>query len=443
MCYNNNVIITTFILYTIFLDLSSAYGGIFINFKKKFFRVIGYFFCALLLILCIILVIAAAAFGPRNTVKIFGFNLYIVQADGFERAPKGSAVIVKKATAFELDAGKLILYEKAEDPSECALGYVTEKTINDGTYYLKVSDNTETVDVPESRLVGSADYSSVVVGSVISFIKTPFGIFCMAVMPCLALILYDIIRTAASRMPDPEVEPQLKNHSEEVVTQKNISVNSDGKAAYSRSAKDKNSSAANDVLFNYSPKTAKQQKPADRPIIPLTDKSTDTVKPMDISQNSVKKRVNPAAINRSEPTTPENVGIGRYVQNSKRDTVSDDPASKTAELPNIAKETVKRDSRDAFFTQTSSPSAAVRPDDPQSLPPRKGQAPQIGRQIPKRVSGNEDEPVVKRQKTTGKRSTQILASKRVDDLISDDDDVRDKNRIKDDIVDDILSGIRK
>ncbi|MDE7230686.1 MAG: hypothetical protein K2N56_09420 [Oscillospiraceae bacterium] len=376
-------------------------------------------------------------------MKIFGFNLYIVQTDGFERAPKGSAVIVKKTTAYELDAGKLILYEQANDPSKCALGYVTEVTVNDGTYYLKVSDNIETVDVPESRLVGSADYSSVMVGTVISFIKTPFGIFCVAVMPCLALILYDIIRAAASRMPDPEVEPQLKNRSDEVVTQKNISVNSDGKAAYSRSAKDKNSSAANDVLFNYSPKTAKQQKPADRPIIPLTDKSTDTVKPMDISQNSVKKRVNPAAISRSEPTTPENVGISRYVQNSKRDTVSDDPTSKTAELPNITKETVKRDSRDAFFTQTSSPSAAVRPDDPQSLPPRKGQAPQIGRQIPKRVSGGEDEPVVKRQKTAGKRSTQILASKRVDDLISDDDDVRDKNRIRDDIVDDILSGIRK
>ena len=443
MCYNNNIIITTFILYTIFFDLSSAYGGIFINFKKKFFRVIGYISCALLLLLCIILIIAAAAFGSRDTVKIFGFNLYIVQADGFERAPKGCAVIVQKTTAFEVDVGKLVLYEQASDTSKCALGYVTEKTINDGTYYLKVSDNTETVDVPESRLVGTADYSSIIVGTVINFIKTPFGIFCVAVMPCLALILYDIIRAAASRMPDPEVEPQLKNRSDEVVTQKNISVNSDGKAAYSRSAKDKNSSAANDVLFNYSPKTAKQQKPADRPIIPLTDKNSDTVKPMDITQNSVKKRMNPAAINRGEPATPENVGISRYVQNSKRDTASDDPASKTAELPNIGKEVVKRDSRDAFFTQTTSPSAAVRSDDPQSLPPRKGQVPQIGRQIPKRVSDSEDEPVIKRTKATGKRSTQILASKRVDDLISDDDDIRDKNRIKDDIVDDILSGIRK
>lgn len=163
---------------------------------------------------------------------------------------------------------------------------------------------------------------------------------------------------------------------------------------------------------------------------------------MDNSQNGVKKRVNPAAINRTEPVTPENIGIGRYVQNAKPNKNIEDKLSKTAELPDIGRDTAKREMRDAFFTQTSAPSAAVRDDDT-SLPPRKGQAPQIGRQLPKRVNDAEDEPVIKPRRTSGKRSTQILASKRVDDLISDDEDVRDKKRLNDDIVDDILSGIKK
>lgn len=398
-----------------------------------------------MLIMCVILVISAAAFGARNTVKIFGYNLYVVQADGFERAPKGSAVIVKKTTAFELNVGKLVLYEKENDPNDCELGYVTEINVIDGTFFLKVGDDTATVEIPEARLVGSADYSSVFVGAVINFIKSPFGIFCVAVMPCLALILYDIIRAAAASLPDPEVEPQLKNRYDEVVTQKNISVKSDGKAAYSRSAAEKDASAANGVLFNYSGKAIKTDKPAreERPIIPLTDRTSEKAKPLDISQPAVKKRVNPAAISRDEPATPGNVGIGRYVQNSKNASTAVDSDSKTAELPDIGRELVKRDTRDAFFTQTEAPSAAARADAPESLPPRKGQAPQIGRQIPKRVSDSEEEPVIKRPKSAGKRSTQILASKNVDDLISDDDDVRDKNRIKDDVVDDILSGIRK
>ena len=426
---------------------------IFINFRKKFFRVIGYIFCALLLVLCIIFIVAAAAFGSKDTVKIFGYNLYIVETDGFEKAPKGSAVIVKKTTAYDLDIGNLVLYEEADDQSGCALGYVTEINVIDGAFFLKVDDspdddNTETVEVPESRLIGSADYSSVFVGSAISFIKTPFGVFCVAVMPCLALILYDIIRAAAAKMPDPEVEPQVKNRYDEIVTQKNISVKSDGKAAYSRTSADKNASAASDVLFNYYGKSTASVVPPstpkrnERPIIPLTNRNTENTAPLDISQNNIKKRVNPGAINH-EPATPENVGIGRYVQNTQRADDQDASASKTTELPKLNTETPKHDARDAFFTQTTSTSAVIRSDDSQGLSTKKGQAPQIGRQTLKRSAGEENEPIIKRPKTTGKRSTQILASKRVDDLFSDDDDVRDKNRIKGDVVDDILSGIRK
>ena len=422
---------------------------IFINFRKKFFRVIGYIFCAFLLILCIIFVISAAAFGSRETVKIFGYNLYIVEVDGFEKAPKGSAVIVKKTSAYDLEAGNLVLYEEADDPGDCEMGYVTEINVIDGVFFLNVDNNTDIVEVPEARLVGSADYSSVIVGAVVSFIKTPFGIFCVAVMPCLALILYDIIRAAAAKMPEPEVEPQLKNRYDEVVTQKNISIKSDGKATFSRTSKEKSTSAVDDVLFNYSNKSKKPEaasstvsKRSERPIIPLTNRDPESVAPMDISQNSVKKRVNPGAINR-EPATPENIGIGRYVQNSKPIEDPDPLASRTTELPKVNMETAKQDLGDAFFTQTTATSAAARSDEGKSAISGRGQAPQIGRQIPKRPANDDDEPVVKRPKTSGKRSTQILASKRFDDLMSDDDDIRDKNRIKDDVVDDILSGIRK
>lgn len=420
---------------------------IFINFKKKFLRVIGYIFCAFLLIMCIVFVIAAAAFGSRDTVKFFGYNLYIVQTDGFEKAPKGSAVIVKKTTAFDLDVGNLVLYEEANDPNRCAIGYVTEINVIDGAFFLNVDDNTDIVEVPEARLVGSADYSSVIVGKAIGFIKTPFGIFCVAVMPCLALILYDIIRAAAANMPEPEVEPQIKNRYSEVVTQKNISVKSDGKAAYSHNSKDKSASTANDVLFSFPKKqesvSAAVPKRNERPIIPLTNRSTDSVTPIDISQNSVKKRVNPAAINR-EPATPENVGISRYVQNAKSSEKPEFSESKTTELPKLNNDSAKRVSEDAFFTQTTSTSAAARSDGEQGISLKKGQAPQIGKQIPKRIADDEDTPVISHPKTTGKRSTQILASKSVNDLFSDDeDDVRDKNRIKNDVVDDILSGFRK
>ncbi len=397
--------------------------------KQKIFRVIGYIFCTLLLILCILLIIAAAAFGSRKTVNAFGFNFYIVETDGIQSAPKGSAVIVSKTTAFDLQEGKLVLYAKADDSDECALGYVQNVYVVDGVYYLTLSDGAASAEVPESRLVGLADYASVPLGHIIEFIKTPFGVFCVAFLPCIALILYDIIRAAAARLPDPEVEPQLKNHSdEERISPVNIKVKSDGNAAYSRRAAEK-SSAANDVLFDYN-----------RPIIPLTDKkskpSSDRLAKTDmpVSERLERlervdgvKRVNPAAISRDEPKTPENIGVSRYISNSESVVVSD----KTNELPKLAKKEV-RDNSDAFFTQTTVSTVS-------SLANSKN-APQIGRQ---RRQDDSEETVSRPAKTAGRRSSQIIASKRVEDLISDDDDIRDQNRIHDNLVDDIISGLKK
>lgn len=418
MCYN---IIRIFIsqhilLYTIFFHLSRA-KEVFFYLKQKIFRVIGYIFCALLLILCILLIIAAAAFGSRKTVNAFGFNLYIVETDGIQSAPKGSAVIVSKTTAFDLREGKLVLYAKADNSDECALGYVQNVYVVDGIYYLTLSDGTMSAEVPESRLVGLADYASVPLGYIIEFIKTPFGVFCVAFLPCIALILYDIIRAAAARLPDPEVEPQLKNHSdEERISPVNIKVKSDGKAAYSRRAAEK-PSAANDVLFDYN-----------RPIIPLTDRTekkerlAKTDMPVSERVDTV-KRTNPGAISRNEPKTPENIGVSRYISNSE--SIGSD---KTNELPKLAKKEA-RDNGDAFFAQTTVSSLV-----------NSKNAPQIGRQ---RRQDETEETVSRPAKTAGRRSSQIIASKRVEDLISDDDDIRDRNRIHDNPVDDIISGLKK
>lgn len=405
--------------------MSIAKGVFFINLRKKILRVVGYIFCALLIVLCILLVISAAAFGSRNTVSVFGYNIYMVQTDGLEGAPKGSAVIVEKTTAFELSEGKLVLYSKDDDGKDCALGYVRNIYVVDGTYYMTLSDNTSTLEVPETRLVGLADYASVPFGKTVDFIKTPFGVFCVAVLPCIALILYDIIRAAAKSLPDPEVEPQLKNRpDEERKSPVNISVKSDGKAAYSRAAADKSASEANGVLFSYS---GKQQK-NERPIIPLTNRNSESSKPAETPKSR------PVTIAQKEPKTPETVGIGRYLQNSE----NSESKSKTAELPELS----KKDTSDAFFAQTSSTSVGDVLNSENRVRTG-GQAPQIGRQIRRESDDDGVKTLSRPAKTAGKRSSQILASKRVEDLIDDDEDIRDKNRISDNVVDDILAGLKK
>lgn len=378
-------------------------------------RGFGYTICTILPLLCVFLIVCSSAFSAKETVDVFGMNIYIVEAEGFEKAPKGSVVLVQKTTAYSLSEGKLVLYSESTDNKDCSLGYVENIYVVDGQYYLTVSDGEKSVEVAEQRIIGRADYSSTIAGTVLSFIKTPFGIFCVAVLPCIALILYDLIRAAASRMPDPEVEPQYKNADETgnlskaVSGRRSIAVNSDGKASYAK-RKDENAGTGDAVLFNYD-NNRNTNAPKKRP----ADKTASIEKPI----VPEKPKLNPAAMAPKKPVTTDTTSIKKI--------------NNTNEIPQIP----KREPTDAFFTQTSSSSISHGIPKPNNVP-------QIGRQIPKqpKEEPTNEEIVLRPLKSAGKRSSQILASKRVEDLIDDDDDVHSKKRVANSVVDDIISGIK-
>lgn len=395
--------------------------------KKKILRVMGYVFCGILMILCILLVIAASVFGSQKTVDIFGMNIYIVENDDIASTPSGGAVLVQKSDAANLDPGKLVLYLKSDNNDEPTLGYVEDITARDGVHYITVSYKDTTYEFTESKLIGRADYYSKFWGGLIRFIKTPLGVMLIAVIPCAALILYDIIRTAAANRPVPEVMPKLKNAEEEQPhTDIKLSVDRDGKALYSKDRSLKTLPKNNDVLFNYS---GRQKEPAkapsrnERPIIPLTDKKPQVT----LDKGGLPAPKNEASDNTGRlfdiklpPDVTESEEISKPAEPS--------PAEKTAELPTVSAR--QSNSGDAFFAQ---PSAGRQI------------APQIGRQRRQHAATPDDEPLpakttVNTEKTTGKRSTQILASKRFDDLLSDDDDTS-YTRGSSNAVDDILASI--
>lgn len=376
---------------------------------KKVLRVIGYVLCGLMLAVCVFLIVTAAAFKSSDIVKVFGYNIFVVQTDEIPTAPRNSALIVKKCELSDVINGKLLLYTKGENKKPTT-GYAKEYYAEDGVYYIKVQENGRDYTLPESDLVGRADYCSVLLGTIIGFVKSPFGMFCIAVLPCIALVLYDIIRAFAARRPLPEVVPQVKNMpSDDVVSSSGISVSDDGKGIYSGKNR-KTGVAADEVLFSY---TAKQKKPApaQRPIIPLNDKKLDeqTAKTAASSEKSVKELM------RFNAEMPQD----RVVFRNRVEDIAEKP-ERTAELPEFA----ANEASDAFFTQSK--------------------APQIGRQIPKKPQVSVDElredekNAAFPSRSSAKRSTQIIANKRVEDLMKDEDDIRDKTRYE---VDEILSGL--
>lgn len=438
--------------------MSSTKGVFFINWGKKILRVFGYVICAVLMLLCILLIVAALVFGSRETVNIFGFNIYMVQSDTASTAPKGSAVIVRKCSAFELNNGNLVLYIKDGEDNIPALGYVRNVETSDGAYFVTAfADDSET-KFSDSELIGRAEYSSVALGKTIAFIRTPWGVLCLAVIPCIVLIAYDILRAAAAKMPPPEVVPQVKNgdggfgdESGQLLnaartTGSKLSVNGDGKATLSRKQGTQQGTAA-DVLFSYA---ARQKKAEERPIIPLTDKKSEVPKPniklpekpssgytsiININGNAAPKSA-PTA----EPQTPNNIAAGRYAQNIPDAKPAGEPrgkvSGKTAEIPDIPS---KKDAGDAFFVQTDTPSFSeetLKRYSSSSAP-----APQLG-------ANREEKPGVstgRTARTARRRSTQIIASKGMDELFADDDDTRGRHRRAsgDSVVNDIFAEAEK
>ena len=380
---------------------------------KKVARVIGYVFCGLILAVCILMIVTAAAFRSSDVVGIFGFNIYMVQTDDIQTAPRNSAVIVQKCELSDVITGKLLLYTKGEEKTP-TMGYAKEYYAEDGVYYIKVMESSGDYILPESDLVGRADYCSTVLGAIIGFVKSPFGIFCIAVLPCIALILYDIIKAFVAKMPPPEVIPQVKNMpDEDFANRSGISVSSDGKGTYSRNTV-KSGKAADDVLFSYAARQKKVER-EQRPIIPLTDKKPSesaSQKPAPVVKPITENDVNTFKVEiPSEMVTARKKGTESA--SKKRE--------KTEELPIFQKD----DTSDAFFTQSKVPQIS-------KLLPKKQPAAEENR--------DEEKSAFPTTRTSSKRSSQILANKRVEDLMKDEDDKRDKNRYE---IDDILSGFSK
>lgn len=364
-----------------------------------------------MLVLCIALAFASFAFTSEESVKIFGVNIFVVEEDGVSTVPKGSAVIVNPCAAYEVSAGKLLMYKNNE---KLSLGYGKDFSVLDGVYQITVIEKGEELLISENDLIGKADFCSEFLGKTIMFVKSPLGVLCLAILPCVILIIYDIIRAAAARRPLPEVIPQVKNKSAEPQrSTRGISVSSDGKGTYCRTKPDKPAAIADEILFTY---TAKQKRPErkETPIIPLTDRT----KP-------------------EPPAKPKNAGAlrpdipagntGKYEDISSRKSKPEaDVSGKTAEIEKLP----KADQSDAFFAQSTVPqiqkSAYFR-----TLRKNNGE----------NQKNDETDEIIRPQKTSSKRSTEIIANKRVEDLMKDDDDIRDKSRYND--IDEIISGLNK
>lgn len=172
-------------------------------------RAVGVVVGIALIVLAVFLAVTSMlfSFGSGSAPDIFGYNVYIVQDNDFYRLKAGTAAIAQKVWPDEVNNGELIIYNRYENGG-AQLAKVNSSTLKEGVMSFDVeTQGGENITISQSQLVARVNYCSDFLGAVIGFAMSPFGVMAIAILPCLAIVAFEIVKFIFSKRPVPEVEP--------------------------------------------------------------------------------------------------------------------------------------------------------------------------------------------------------------------------------------------
>ncbi len=203
------------------------------NIFKTILKVLGYILCGLVVALAAfsIFITAASKKDSDGTATVFNYQLRLVQSSSME---KSEYVDTSKYTIKDIKVKSCIFIEKIPDNddsidewySKLEVGdvltfkyvYVKQETIthriieinkneNNQGYTIKLqgdnrsSEDGASIQTIDTSLVDSKNYvigkvvgQSYFLGLLIYTLKTPIGIVCVFIIPCVIIIVYEIIR---------------------------------------------------------------------------------------------------------------------------------------------------------------------------------------------------------------------------------------------------------
>lgn len=177
------------------------------NFKKSYI-----FFAALdvlLVLVMLALLILSLIFGGELAPKVFSHRVYLLDTDAFSLVEKGSAVIADQVPYNEIVPGNIILY--TDDKSKTRVGEVQLAQSENNVYTYTVKNDAESeVTVGQSRILGKGIYYSKFVGGLVSFVTSPAGVCCLAVLPCVAFLIFEVMGIIKRKAAPPTVETVKK-----------------------------------------------------------------------------------------------------------------------------------------------------------------------------------------------------------------------------------------
>ena len=168
---------------------------------------ISKFFYAVFITIDVILLVAAAVIlittlvfgGGGSDTSVFGHNIILVDTDEFPLFKKGSAVITEEISAGELKEKNIVIFKNENGAP--AIGEILSAQEE-----ITALSRGETITLSADRIIGKAVYYSEILGGIISFAVSPAGVCTIAILPCLAFVLFQL--AAASRAKNAEEDKE-------------------------------------------------------------------------------------------------------------------------------------------------------------------------------------------------------------------------------------------
>lgn len=179
--------------------------------NSKIFYIVFGFIDVCLLIATVFLLAAALLFRGGAAPALFGHYVFLSKTDAFSAVKKGSALIVDHVELDQIAPGNIIIF--TDEGGDDRIGEVQAVTSDDGIYTFTVRTDIESsITVGQSHIVGKGLYYSELLGGLVSFATSPAGVCLIAILPCAAFVIFEIVGIIKRRAPLPEVDTVKKQY---------------------------------------------------------------------------------------------------------------------------------------------------------------------------------------------------------------------------------------
>ncbi|MDE6725779.1 MAG: hypothetical protein K2J79_09265, partial [Ruminiclostridium sp.] len=299
---------------------------------------------ALLVLVTLVLLFFSIAYRGNLAPKLFSHRVYIMDTEAFSLVKKGSAVIADRVNFDQILPGNIVIF--TDESEKTSVGEVQKANFENNVYTYSVKNDAGNIlTVGQSHILGKGMYYSEILGGVVSFATSPWGVLCIAILPCTAFVIWEVVAAVKRKAPQPTVDtikkqyetptyiPPQKKNDEEIPLEDRIAF-----------AEDRQRLVEAAGLYAPSPKKpepTKQPAPQPRPTVNAKEidrliqqaKSKNSKDPGYDSGEAKRSSPQPTAPTRKPSATPVGVARSAYQQVQKSFEAAEEKPSRPAPMP--------------------------------------------------------------------------------------------------------------